>query len=110
MASASTDPICLAWLAHIQAVGGARADARQSIAQALSLQSRRYVPPFHLAIAYAGLEDHECAFAALEQAWVDRDPALASLTVEPRFNTLRSDRRYSDLLGRLNMKPQVVAR
>ena len=36
--------------------------------------------------------------------------ALASLTVEPRFNTLRSDRRYSDLLGRLNMKPQVVAR
>jgi TolB-like protein/Tfp pilus assembly protein PilF len=109
IAAASADPVSLAWLAHLQAVDGARANARQSITHALSLQSRRYVPPFHVAIAYAGLEDYDCAFAALEQAWIDRDPALASVTVEPRLDSLRRDRRYDDLLGRLNMKAHVAA-
>jgi TolB-like protein/Tfp pilus assembly protein PilF len=99
-----TDPIRLAWLAHIQAVGGARAEARELIAHALSLHTRRYVSPFHLAIAYVGLEDHDCAFAALDQAWLDRDPALASVAVEPRFDPLRDDARYAGLLDRLNMR------
>jgi TolB-like protein/Tfp pilus assembly protein PilF len=99
----NADPISLAWLAHAQAIGGSRPDARESIARALSLQSSRYVSPFHLAIAYAGLEDHDCAFAALEQAWLDRDPALASVTVEPRLESLRADDRYGGVLARLNV-------
>jgi hypothetical protein len=70
------------------------------------VQSRRYVSPFHLAIAYAGLEDHDCAFAALEQAWLERDPALAIVTVEPRLDSLRADRRYREVLGWLNLGPQ----
>jgi tetratricopeptide (TPR) repeat protein len=102
-ATDGTDPIRLAWLAHLQAVDGSRSEARETIAQALSLQSCRYVSPFHLAIAFAGLDDHDCAFKALEQAWLDRDPALAFVTVEPRLESLRSDRRYSELRGRLNL-------
>ena len=105
-----TDPIRLAWFAHVQAVDGSRSDARETIARALSLQSRRYVSPFHLAIAYAGLDDHDCAFAALEQAWLDRDPALAFVTVEPRLASLRTDKRYGDLLGRMNLGPQSTVR
>jgi TolB-like protein/Tfp pilus assembly protein PilF len=105
----STDPICLAWLAHVQAVGGARTEARESIARALSLQPHRYVSPFHLAIAYTGLDDHDCAFAALEQAWVDRDPALATVMVEPRLDSLRRDKRYGELLARLKLGPQSTA-
>jgi len=99
------DPIRLAWLAHLAGAGGARTEARELIAQAKSLQPRRYVSPFHLAIAYAGLEDHDCAFAALEQAWRERDPALATVTVEPRLDSLRADRRYRDVLGWLNLLP-----
>ena len=73
------DPIRLAWLAHLAGAGGARTEARELIAQAKSVQPRRYVSPFHLAIGYVGLEDHRCAFAALEQAWRERDPALATV-------------------------------
>jgi len=102
--SDSADPIRLAWLAHAQAVGGARTDARESIARALSLQATRYVSPYHLAIAYAGLEDRDCAFAALEQAWLDRDPALAFVAVEPRLESLRDDRRYGEVVERLNLR------
>ena len=100
------DPIRLAWLAHLAGAGGARTEARELIAQAKSVQPRRYVSPFHLAIAYAGLEDHDCAFAALEQAWRERDPALATVTVEPRLDSLRADRRYREVLGWLNLGPQ----
>jgi hypothetical protein len=87
----------------VRAVSGARAEARELVALALSQHTRRYVSSFHLAIAYVGLEDHDCAFAALDQAWLDRDPALATVIVEPRFDSLRADRRYPELLERLNL-------
>ena len=64
------------------------------------------MPGYHLALAYTGLGDVEKAFALLERACLDRDPVLASITVEPRFAPLRDDRRYLDLLERLNM-PQL---
>jgi len=104
----ATDPIRLAWLAHLCAVSGARAEAKELIALALAQHTRRYVSSFHLAIAYAGLEEHDCAFAALDQAWLDRDPALATVTVEPRFDALRGDRRYVDLLGRLRLSQSLL--
>jgi len=104
----ATDPIRLAWLAHLCAVSGARAEAKELIALALAQHTRRYVSSFHLAIAYAGLEEHDCAFAALDRAWLDRDPALATVTVEPRFDALRGDRRYVDLLGRLRLSQSLL--
>ena len=105
----ATDPIRLAWLAHVRAVSGARAEARELIALALSQHTQRYVSSFHLALAYVGLEDHDCAFAALDQAWRDRDPALAMVTVDPRFDSLRGDRRYPELLERLNLSQPLYA-
>ena len=97
------DPILLSWLAHAKAVTGKRNDAVRLLAQARSLEAERYVPHYHLALAYTGLDSIDAAFAALDQAWLDRDPALVALHVEPRFAPLRSDRRYAELIGRLNM-------
>jgi TolB-like protein/Tfp pilus assembly protein PilF len=103
------DPIGLSWLAHLRAVDGARAEARQLTTRALSLRACRYVPPFHLALGYVGLEDFDHAFETLQQAWLDRDPALAAIVVEPRFAPLRSDPRYLDLVDRLNMRELGLA-
>jgi TolB-like protein/Tfp pilus assembly protein PilF len=97
------DPVLLSWLAHAKAITGKRNDAVRLLAQARSLEAERYVPQYHLAMAYIGLDSIDAAFAALDQAWLDRDPALAALNVEPRFEPLRSDRRYAELLGRLNL-------
>ena len=97
------DPVLLAWLAHAKAVTGARGEAVRLLAQARSLEGERYVPPYHLALAYTGLDSIDAAFAALDQAWLDRDPALTAVNVEPRFEPLRSDRRYPELLERLNL-------
>ena len=77
---------------------GAGADRARPLVRAL-----RYVPPFHLALAYTGLGDVDEAFEALDQAWLDRDPALATLDAEPRFEPLRNDPRYRALVERIKI-------
>ena len=104
------DPIALAWLAHVHATCGGRAEARELMARACALHSRRYVPAFHLAIGHVGLGDHDRAFDALNQAWLDRDPALPGLVVDPRFSPLRDDSRYAELVERLNLPGSSASR
>jgi len=96
-------PVLLSWLAHVKAVLGCRSQAQALITRARSLERIRYVPPFHLALAYTGLADVDEAFAALDQAWLDRDPALATLDAEPRFEPLRTDPRYRVLVERIRI-------
>jgi TolB-like protein/tetratricopeptide (TPR) repeat protein len=96
-------PVLLAWLAHVKAVLGCQSQAEALVARARALEHTRYVPPFHLALAYTGLGDVDEAFAALDQAWLDRDPTLATLDAEPRFAPLRGDARYRALVERLRI-------
>ena len=98
------DPLVLAGLAHAKAVTGSRREAAALIDRMRRLEVERYVSAYYLALAHTGLGNQDEAFAALEQAWLDRDPALAFVSVEPRFEPLRSDIRYAALLGRLNLK------
>lgn len=96
------DPVMGARLAHAKAVAGDRAGATTILDAIRRLDRRRYLPPYHLALVHIGLGDADCAFAALEQATVDADPALGYLKVDPRIEPLRSDPRYVrliDLLG-----------
>ena len=106
---ADSHPVLLAWLAHVKAVMGCRTQAVALIARARSLESTRYVPPFHLALAHTGLGALDEAFAALDQAWVDRDPALAMLDAEPCFEPLRGDARYRLLIDRIRIPRSRVS-
>jgi TolB-like protein/tetratricopeptide (TPR) repeat protein len=85
-------------LAYAHAVGGDRS-AAEALAADLRRRSRdRYLSPFQLACADVGLGNIDGAFAALEQAVADADPALVYLAVEPRLEPLRADARYGHLL------------
>jgi tetratricopeptide (TPR) repeat protein len=101
--AAPHDPIALAWLVHAKAVTGDRMGAVDTLARWRSLDRTRYLSSYHLAIAHAGLGDVDEAFAALERATVDGDPALAFVAVDPRFEPLRSDSRYERLIGLLGL-------
>jgi TolB-like protein/tetratricopeptide (TPR) repeat protein len=101
-AEARQDPILAASLAHAKAVGGDRAGARAALDEIRRFDRKRYLPPYQLALVHIGLGDPGRAFAALEQATVDADPALGYLKVDPRITPLRTDPRYLrliDLLG-----------
>jgi Flp pilus assembly protein TadD len=105
LADGDSDPMLLSWLAHAKAVTGQVRDAAVLIARARALERERYVPRYHLAMAYLALEDIDTVFELLDQAWLDRDPAVAGVNVEPRFEPLRADSRYRELLERLNLRP-----
>ena len=57
----------------------------------------------HLAASYAELGDRERAIALLERAYLEHDPWLPMDMAAPRFNPLRSDPRFQDLLRRIGV-------
>jgi tetratricopeptide (TPR) repeat protein len=103
------DPVAKAWMGHALAVSGSKRAAEEIVCELLSAQERQFVPAFHLALLYAGLENSDAAFRQLERACDLRDPFLDTLAVEPRFTILHGDRRYHDLLERLKLAPLSVA-
>jgi DNA-binding winged helix-turn-helix (wHTH) protein/TolB-like protein/Flp pilus assembly protein TadD len=101
----SGSPLMLALLGHAYAVSGKTAEARQVLSELRDLESRRYVSPYTVAAIHAGLGDKNEAFKWLEKAFEERDVWLMNLKVDPVFSTLRSDKRFPDLLARTGLRP-----
>ncbi len=97
------DPIHIASLIHARAVAGDLDAAIELAGELQRLRRTRYVPSYHAALAHVGLDDPDAAFASLEQAVADCDPALANLAVEPRLAPLRPDPRYTRLLALIGL-------
>ena len=70
----------------------------------LKLSNDRYVPPYHIALIYDGLGEREETLAWLERGYQERDSKMVFLKVEPKWNNLRSDPRFQDLLRRVGFK------
>jgi tetratricopeptide (TPR) repeat protein len=95
----------MAGLGHVYAVSGKKSEARAVLDELKQLSEEQYVPPNHLALIHAGLGDKDQAFALLEKAFEEHSFALQWLKVEPRWDSLRSDPRFQDLLRRVGLHP-----
>ena len=62
-----------------------------------------YVSPIRFAQLYILLGDRDHAFASLDRAIQDRNPQLVYLKVDPRYDSLRTDRRFTALLQRIGL-------
>ena len=60
--------------------------------------------PYGVALVYAGLGEKDQALGWLDRALEDRSHWLVWLKLDPRLDTLRSDRRYRDLLLRVGLQ------
>jgi len=96
-------PLGVATLAHAYALSGRRAEAQKTLAELQKISEQHYVSPASIAIIYAALGDKDQAFAWLEKADKERDGVLARLRVDSRFDSLRSDPRFSDLAKRVGL-------
>jgi len=94
----SGSPVYIASLAHAYGVTGRRSDSLRLIDDLKNLARRRYVSSFDVAIAWLGLGDNNRALASLEKALEERSPRLLFLSVEPRFDPLRSHVRFQALM------------
>jgi tetratricopeptide (TPR) repeat protein len=80
-----------------------RTDEARKILSELEQQARtRFVPAYSLAIAYAGLGDREKTLDYLERAFGERDAPIVFLKIEPKWDELRSEPRFIDLMKRMN--------
>jgi serine/threonine protein kinase/Flp pilus assembly protein TadD len=91
-------PLGIAALAHAQALAGKRIEAQNGIAELLELSKKRFVSEATIGMIYIPLGDKDQAFAWLEKADKARDALLARIKVDPRFDPLRSDPRFANLL------------
>jgi TolB-like protein/Tfp pilus assembly protein PilF len=103
VATASEDPVLLAWLAHAKATHGECAVASKIVAGLEQIKPRRYVPAYHLALAHVGLDHPDEAIALLEQACEERDPALINLGLDPRFDPVRTHPKFAGLIEKLRL-------
>ena len=97
-------PVALAAIGHVQGASGRRDEARQTLEELRRLARERYVTPYGVALIHAGLGDRQQALAWLERAVDDRAHWLVWLTLDPRFDPLRADPRFTELLRRI--RPQ----
>lgn len=93
----------LAVLGHAYASAGRSREARNVLARLLKRGRTQYVPSYWIALIHVGLGDRDRAFDWLERANRERSAWLAWIKVEPRFDRLRSDPRFSRLLRRVKL-------
>ncbi|MGA7918038.1 MAG: protein kinase [Candidatus Acidiferrales bacterium] len=87
-------------LGDAYARAGRRAEALKLVEELATQARTRYVSPVYSALIYIGLGDQTQAFAFLEKAYADRSDWMMQLAVEPEFDPLRGDPRFSSLLRR----------
>jgi len=85
---------------YVYAVSGERARAEAKIQQLLEQGAKRYVPPYSVALVFAGLGETETALQWLEQAFEDRDVHMPFL-LDHKWNGLRSKKQFRQMLSRV---------
>ncbi|MCA1625574.1 MAG: protein kinase [Acidobacteria bacterium] len=104
MSRAQRHPQLISSLGHAYALAGERNKAAQALAELREMSKQKYISPYLFAVVYVSLGDKDQALAWLEKAYQDRSVWLIWLKVEPRFDSLRSDPRFQDLMRRIGLQ------
>ena len=86
------------------AKSGKRDEARAALKELLDLSATKYVPPYNIALICNALEMRDDALGWLEKAFEQRDPKMTFLKVEPKWNNLRNEPRFIDLMKRMKLQ------
>ncbi|MBV9085688.1 MAG: hypothetical protein JOZ62_23695 [Acidobacteriaceae bacterium] len=101
--SPSDSPLDIGLLAAAYARQDCASLAQQAVEKLRLLAETRFVTPLAQAFAAIGMEDLDLAFERLDQAIEDKTGFVNFLAVEPFFKPLRSDRRFTSLVKKLNL-------
>jgi TolB-like protein/Flp pilus assembly protein TadD len=94
-----------AGLGHVYAVSGKKSEARTVLEELKQLSGQEYVPAPGIALIYAGLGEKDQAFAWLDKGYEERSFQMQWIKIEPRWDSLRSDPRFQDLMRRVGLLP-----
>jgi serine/threonine-protein kinase len=98
-------PYILGPLGHAYAVAGRRAEAQKILDELQDRAKRENVAALNLALVYAGLGEKDKTFEWLGKGIERKDEEMTFIGVDPRFDDLRTDPRFTDLMRRMNLAP-----
>ncbi len=83
------------------ALEGEAVHARNVIEELEQLSTQRHVPANSMAVVYSALGENDQAFDWLEKAYRERDVRLTFLKTDPKWDLLRTDARFAEILKRV---------
>ncbi|MEW5900523.1 MAG: protein kinase [Acidobacteriota bacterium] len=90
-------------LGYAYAVEGNKTKALNQLEKLKALAMEKYVDPCFMAWIHAGLDDRDSAFACLDEALKEKMSWLAYFKVDPFYDSLKQDPRYSALLEKIGL-------
>jgi DNA-binding SARP family transcriptional activator/TolB-like protein/Tfp pilus assembly protein PilF len=88
---------------YVYARQGRRGAAREELRHLDTLARREYVTSYAVALIYAALDDRNSAFAWLDRGIAERTHWLVWLRQDPRWEPIRSDPRFGELVRRVGL-------
>ena len=88
---------------YASVLSGDAAKGRAVLKELKSLESQRYVPPSNIALLSYVLGEKDEAFRWLEKAYQDRDIRLCRIKVDSKWDSMRSEPRFIEILKRLGL-------
>jgi TolB-like protein/Tfp pilus assembly protein PilF len=97
------DPRLSPDLAYIDALTGKKDETRRILGRVLDLARTYQVQPGLIAMLYIALNEREQALIWLEKAYRQHSPMMAWLKVDPRFDGIRPEPRFQELMRRVGL-------
>jgi tetratricopeptide (TPR) repeat protein len=98
-------PIAFANLGHAYASAGREKEARKILAQLCEQSKKHDIQPLYFALIYLGLNEREQMWESLENSFQEHSVLLpAWLNTDRRFQILRGEPRFNDLLRRIGFE------
>lgn len=98
----------LAQWGHSLARAGRMDESAKILDRLTQLREECYVPPCWTAMVCAGLGETRAALDWLEQAYEQHDVWLVWIKADPRFDSLREEPQFQDLLRRVGLAPGLA--
>jgi tetratricopeptide (TPR) repeat protein len=85
------------------ALMGKRDETRRLLEEFLDESRKTYIPSMGIAKLYFALGENDTGFEWLERAYVEHEPWLCFLKIDPLYDSVRDDPRYLTLLKKIGL-------
>ena len=99
----SDSPYYWFMLVYLYGRTGEPVQARRALAELEEMNRHQPIDPAIVSWAYVGLRDKNHAMSWLGKAYAQHSNAMVSLKVEPRYDVLRSDPPFQDVMRRVGL-------
>jgi len=93
----------IAAMGFVYGITGKKAEAEKILIRLKELSGQKYVTPYGVALVYAAIGDKDKAFEYLEKSYLDRSHWLVWLKLDSRWESIRSDKRFAQLLNKVGL-------